>query len=507
MSLRRILKLLGAFFMSQGVATLSQLIVPPIFLHRYPHGVEMYGEWVALTAAVSYLTTLHGGIQTYANNQMTLHYNRGEVTEAKTVQSNAMRIMMMMALLAAGIGVAFLFMPVGRWMGLRFISSRAAALTLFLFVLRLVASWVFGFVANSYQVIGKLHRAAVWQNVQRLVAMLALAGFLWVRASFPVLAVTQLATVVLFILLVVAELRLRARVLLPSLRYGRLRDISAVLKPGGYYMLMSLGGFLCWQGPVLVIEKILGPAAVAVFALTRVVFNMSRQILITMTYSISQETIDLVARRSWAQLRRIYDLSERVVLLLDASISVGVLLACPLILNVWLHNGGLYQPGVCMLMAAVSAVMGIREHKYMFQRQSNRHEEVAKVAFVVYLGMILAGALTIKVWGVEGYIACWLVAELLIATYVIRQNRKLFPAEFLPSIAPLPRAVALLVVGFGAAAWPVWHDGSWPLLRVGAVAAAGTLVLLAVSYFVFGARAVQAVFEDRLRRRFALRQS
>ena len=505
MSLKRILKLLGAFFMSQGVSTLSQLIVPPIFLRRYPHGVEMYGEWIALTAAVSYLGTLNSGIQSYANNQMTLHYNRGEVKEAKTVQSSALRIMMFMFLVAGGFGAGILFVPVARWMGLRHISSATAALTLLLMILSLVTGWFFGFITNSYLMVGELHRGAVWQNVQRLAAMLAMAAFLWFRSSFPMLALTQFASMALFTVIVIVEMRFRAPVLVPSLRYGNMRDLLGVLKPSAYYMLYALGGFLCWQGPILLIQKILGPVAVAVYAITRAVFNMSRQGIVIFTQSVSQEHIELIARRSWKQLQRMYDLSERVVLFVNSAVTIGVLLACPFLFSVWLHRRGLYDPGICMTMAAISGVMALRHHKWSFQYLSNRHEGVAKFSIGVYAGMILVTALTLKMWGIEAYLAAWLVAELLICGFVIRQNQLLFPAEFRPSRAHLPRFAVLILSALAAAAWPVWHDGNWPLHRVAGLAVAATLTLLILGYFVFGLSDLREVFQRRLRQRFAVR--
>lgn len=505
MSLRRILKLLGAFFMSQGVTVVSQLLVPPIFLHRYPHGIEMYGEWIALTAAVTYLGTLNSGIQSYSNNQMTLHYNRGEVKEFKIVQSSALRIMLGFLLVAGGLGLSILFMPVARWMGLRYIGSAAAALTLLLMILQLVTGWFFGFISNSYLVIGELHRGAVWQNIQRLTAILALATFLWMRASFPILAFSQLASMMLFTLIVLVEMRFRARILLPSLRYGNLRDLLGVLKPSAYYMLYSLGAFLCVQAPVLLIQKILGPAAVAVYAITRAVFNMSRQGITIFTNSISQQNIELIARRRWNQLRRMYDLSERVVLLLDSTTTVGALLAAPFLFSVWLHKRGLYNPGLCMTMALISAVMALRQHKWSFQYVSNRHEGIAKFNIAVYAGMTIFTALTLRTWGIDAYLAAWLAAELLICVYVIRQNQLLFPAEFRPPLAPLLRLAVLLAGAFGAAAWPAWHDGTWPLHRVVAVAASAVVVLLALGYFTFGLGELRAVFQRRLRRRFAFR--
>lgn len=505
MSLRRILKLLGAFFMSQGVTTLSQLIVPPIFLHRYPHGVEMYGEWIALTAAVSYLGTLNSGIQTYGNTQMTLHYNRGEIKETKVVQSSALRIMMMMVLVAAGAGVATLFMPIASWMGLRHISSRAAALTLLLMVLQLVVGWIFAFLSNSYLVLGKLHRGTVWQNLQRLTAMLSLAVFLWAHAPFPILALTQLASMVLFTLIVLVEMRLRAPILLPSLRYGNLQDLWGVLKPSAYYMLYTFSGFLCWQGPVLLIQKFLGPAVVAMFAVTRAIFNMARQCVMIFTQSVSQQNIELIARRNWKQLLRMYDLSERVVFFLNPAWTIGAVLACPFLLAVWLHKGGLYDPFICIMIAASSSSMALSHHKYSFQYLSNRHEGVAKVSMAAYGGMTVVTALTIRTWGIHAYLAAWLAAELLICVYVIRQNQLLFPKEFRPSLAPLPRFALLMAVAFGLALWPALHDGSWPLYRVAMMAAAATVALMIVSYFAFGLRDVLAVFQNRFRRRFAVR--
>src|ERR1700722_18406510 len=83
MTLRRILQMLASFLTGQGITVIGQLLVPPFFLSCYPQGLEVYGEWIALSAAVTYLGTLNIGIQVYANNQMTILYNRGEVASAK----------------------------------------------------------------------------------------------------------------------------------------------------------------------------------------------------------------------------------------------------------------------------------------------------------------------------------------------------------------------------------------------------------------------------------------
>jgi hypothetical protein len=280
-----------------------------------------------------------------------------------------------------------------------------------------------------------------------------------------------------------------------------------VLKPSAYYGLFAFCTFLAFQGPVLLIQNLLGPVSVAIFALSRTIFSMSRQLLMILSYSIGQETINLISARGWAQLRRIYDLSERVVLLFVPVLTVGTVLIGRVFFSVWLHKRVLYDPGMCMLMAGVSAVMGIKEHKYVFQYLSNRHEGVARVSFAVYLGMTVFAALTMKVWGLDAFMIDWLIAELLITGYIVMQNRELFPEEFRPSLAPLSRVAIVLVFAFAAAAWPVRHDAEWPLARVSMVAILGSTLLAVVCFFIFDLQEVGGVLLNRLKRRFVAADS
>ena len=334
MSLKRILKLLAAFLTGQGVTVITQLLVPPFFLHRYAHGVEVYGEWVTLPRQLRYLNTLNYGIQNYSCNQITIHYNRGEVEEARAVQASAFRLVMIAVLLPGITGVSVLFMPLSRWLGLKHVGSHAASLTVFLLILQLVANWCFTFIASSYMAVGEAHRGTNWINAQRLTAALAMAGFLWNRVSFPILAVTQVASVILFVIVLTIEMRIRVPILLPAWRLGSWSRARAMAKPTGWFALLAVSGFLQWQGPVLVIQRILGPASVAVFALTRMVFNMSRQILLVVTGSISQEITHLVGQREWAQMRRLYEVSEKVVLFLIPTMTVGTLLMTPFLFSI-----------------------------------------------------------------------------------------------------------------------------------------------------------------------------
>jgi O-antigen/teichoic acid export membrane protein len=506
MSLQRILRMLASFFTGQGVSIISQLLVPPFFLLRYTDGVEVYGEWVALSAAVTYLGTLNYGIQTFANNQMTIEYNRGAVDVAKGLQAGALRLLLLVIGIVGVAAAAVFVMPIGRWLNLHHASSGEAALTLYLLVLQVLLNMLFALFANSYMMIGRMHRGANWMIFQRLAATLGIAACAWFRASFPVLAAVQLASVALFMLLVIVDVCRTAPILVPSLRYGTWSDVRPMLKPSAHFGLLSLSSFLTWQGPVLLIQTLLGPAAVTTFSLARTVFSMGRQALAILSFSIGQEITLLIGQRNWPALKRLYDLSERVVLLLVPIFSVGVLLMSPFLFAVWLHRRNLYDPGLCFIMAVISAVMGIKEHKYQFQSSSNEHERLSRFTLGAYAVMLLVAAFVMKPYGIFGFMFTWLAAELAQTAYILRLNVQLFPADMAISMAPVARLVAVLVIAFGLAAWPVFAAVDWPLPAVVGAAVLIMLIVTAGSYFTFGLDEVRVLIFSKLRQRFTPRQ-
>jgi O-antigen/teichoic acid export membrane protein len=503
MHIRRIIQLALTSFVSQGVTIISQLLIPPLFLHMYANGVEVYGEWIALSASVNYLGTLNYGIQTYANNQMTILYNRGEVSEAKGVQASALRLLLALVGGIMSLGAVVLFVPVGNWLRLRHVSAAAASLTLYLLISQIVVNMLFGLLTNSFMVVGRLPRGSQWSNAQRLTSIVGTSVALLLRAPLPILALIQLTSLILFLLLVLIDIRRVAPVLLPSLKYGDWKQVLTILKPSGHFGLISIAGFLTWQGPVLLIQRILGPVAVTLFSIVRVVFQMSRQLLSIASAAVSQDITLLVGQRDWRALRRLYDLSERVVLFLVPLVSVGSLLMCPFLFTVWLHKRTLYAPSLCILMAIASAVLGIKEHKTQFQSSSNEHETLSLVSIAGYSIMLIVCLSTVKSFGLPGFMVTWIAWEIIQTGIVLKLNRKLFPAEMGFSIAPILRLSMFMIAAFGLAVWPAYKEANWPLGAGVGFALLATAVLAVAAYFTFGIGEIRGIVEARLRRRFA----
>ena len=502
MNLRRILQLALTSFLGQGISIITQLLIPPFFLRFYPSGIQVYGEWIALSASINYLGTLNYGIQTYANNQMTILYNRGEEEASKEVQASALRLLGVLILTFCIVGLVVFVIPVATWLRLRHVGALAASWTLYLLIIQMAVNMLFSLLTNSYMVVGQLHRGNYWASGQRLFSVLAMAFAIWRHASFPTLAAIQLGSFFIFFVFVLIDVRRKWPILLPSLRYGTWKQTAAILKPSGHFGLIAMAGFLTWQGPVIVIQRILGPTAVATFALVRVVFQMSRQLLSIASGMVSQDITMLFGQRNWVTLRRLYDLSERVVLFLIPVVSVGSLLMCPFFFTVWLHKRTLYEPLLCVLMAVASAVLGIKEHKTQFQSSSNEHEQLSLFILCGYTAMLTASVFALKAFGLPGFMVCWIVWEIIQTVFVLKLNVKLFPAEMHVSMDPLRRLAIFMTVAFALALFPAYRGIGWSLPVVVAVAVLVTALLGTAAYFVFGLGEIRELIEARIRRRF-----
>ncbi len=479
----------------QGVNVITQLLLPPLFLRKY--GIPVYGEWLTLTATVSYLGTLNFGLQTFANNQVAIHYNRGEIDQAHTMQSTALLLLFTIIAAAALITSFVFFLPVGAWLGLK-TDSFMVSTTVYLLGLQILTRMLFGFIGGIFLVVGRSYRGTNWNNIQAIAGTAITAVMVFRHASFAWLAAQQEITLALFSLFVLVDLRINAPDIFPRMRYAKPGRFGDVLKPSGYFGLLYSSNFLVYQLPVVLLQRMLGPASVVVFSLTRTIFSMSRQALTSMTQAIGPEITELYGRQSWQRLFRLYELSERVIFALVPPITIGTLLATPLLMTIWLHKPGLYNPYVCLLMAMISGTMGIKEHKYQFQTCSNEHTVLAKLMFWSYIVMVAVAVPAIHLFGVLGFLTAWLIVELFQVLAILRLNQRLFANISPLDFSPVYKLFALMGVATVFGAWLAINAGQKSLPVIAMITTLFVIALLTISYPLFGLQEVRTYLRARV---------
>ncbi len=217
-----------------------------------------------------------------------------------------------------------------------------------------------------------------------------------------------------------------------------------------------------------------------------------------MTQSIGPEITELYGKRSWPRLFRLYELSERVVFALVPPVSIGTLLATPLLMSIWLHKPGLYDPYVCLLMALISGVMGIKEHKYSFQTCSNQHTTLARLMFSTYIGMVALAIPAILWIGVLGFLGLWLAAELFQVLAILRLNQRLFAGVSRLDFSPVHKLFALMGGATIVGTWLAVTAGQKSLPVITVTAVLFIAVLLVISYPLFGLKEVRTYLRSRV---------
>ncbi len=495
MSLRRIAKLFAAQNANQLVVILQQLLLPPAFLHVL--GTSLYGQWVALSAAISYLSTFNYGLQTYTNMQMTIHYNRGELQECREVQSAGLRI-----LFGAFGGSALLLLlvflvPLTSLLHLS-IPPRTAQLTLYLLGMQIMASMLFGFFSGSFMVFGEAHRGAHWSNLNQLLGMGTIVTLVLLHQPFPVIAAGQLTVTLSLAAYLGLDLGRRRPEIKPSLRYWRKGSLGSTLKPSAQYMLLASSQLLSYQVPVLLMQRFLGPDMVVVYSVTRTIYSMSRRVLYLITNSLSAEITLIYGQQDWKRLHQLYALSERLVLLLTPPVTFGSMLATPLLLQLWLHKGHIFRPGVCIVLGLTISILSIKEHKYQFQFSSNKVESIAwQTLFAYGLTSILSIPLMHQ-FGIQGYLGLALISETLQLFYLLHLNDRLFAGEAELDHRPVYQMLAIMGVCTAFFFWPILHIRTVPYLLQGVIATVMTLVLTAFCYWIFQVDELRSMLWSKL---------
>ena len=452
---RGIAKNLSALFSSHALAVLQQVALVRLFIHVY--GRAGYGEWLTMSAAVSYLGTLDFGVQTFVNQDLTVRYHRGEMEALHRNQSTALRMLLGIVGVAGLAATGVFALPMQhllRMDGFRgdpVVAERVVQVAVFAMALQALVNILYGYFAGTFMVSGRAHVGAYWNNMKNLALIATALVTVLARGSFAVIALAQLGGVGLCLGMMLLHLRRAAPEVFPTLRHWDQALMGKILKPSGYFALITSSNFLVYQLPILILERTAGGAAVTLFSIMRTIFSMTRNLLNALTQAIGPEITRLYARRDWDGLGRLYGYSERMIFGVIPAVNLGVLFLCPFILTVWLGRREMFVPGIYLLSAAISIVMSAKEHKFQFQFSTNTHRELARFLFATYVGLGGMWMVAIPRSGVAGLLWCWLAVEVAQLGYLVRLNARLFRGQLGLDWRYLGRLGVLSAGGVGVA--------------------------------------------------------
>jgi O-antigen/teichoic acid export membrane protein len=497
--LTRILKVMAALMTSNIVSLATKLLLPPIFLFRY--GTTLYGEWIALSGAVAYLSTLNFGIQTYVTQDLTVRYQRHELDRYHLQQSTSLRVLLGIIGSAAVVCLVVFVLPVEHWLRLT-LSHRDTSLTLYFLALQILLGVLFGYFTGMFMVLSRAHTGVLWVNGLRLTMVIVTSAGAWMRFPFPLLAGLQAAVYTIGILLVLLHIHRVAPQIFPQIGLWDRSAVRAILEPSSYFGLISMSTFLSFEVPVLILQREAGPFVVVAFTAMRTIFSMSRLMLIGPTQAMGAEITRLYGRQEWRELTAIYNYSERLIFSLIPVVNLGMLIISPVLLTVWLHKPQLFSVLPYVVTSAISMTLSAKEHKFQFQFSTNTHERLARLMFFSYIALVVIAIPMAHWYGMLGFLYCWLGVELFQVIRIIGLNQELFAHTGEHSLKYVYRLAGLCLVGLAGGDMVLTHTHlmTYRLQFASAFGVGATIAL--VSFFLFNMQEIvkklYVLFRNRL---------
>ena len=239
----------------------------------------------------------------------------------------------------------------------------------------------------------------------------------------------------------------------PALSFGwrraRAETMKRLLRPAMASLGFPFGNALNVQGIVIVIGVLFSPASVVVFGTLRTMTRFGTQIITAVCVNVAPEISIAYGAGNTARVQKLHDHACQVALWSAAAIAIGLLLFGKPILSLWTLDQVAMRWEIFVPLLAIMVINGVSMASMMLVYATNRHIRVA-VVFVAVNTTVLGVAYVLGPWaGLTGIAAFLLVAESLLAGYVISQSLRLLgesPRQFLWAVlqSPLPLLWRLL---------------------------------------------------------------
>jgi O-antigen/teichoic acid export membrane protein len=415
---RRILHGIYANGFGQAVTLLIQIASVPILIRAW--GVELYGEWIILSAVPSYLTLSDIGLTTIAGNLLALSADRRDDDGARAVYQSAWAMVTLIstALLVSIITAIWLTEP-GRLLGLARITGRTLDVTLLLLFLHVAMSLQTGILQLPFRAIKENPRSVAAANAIRLVE--------WLAATLAVLAGGTVPDAAAAFLLArtlgnLALARLPARsgsTLRLGFAYARLEIMRKLLRPSLASLCFPLGLSLAMQGFVLLIGHMVGAGGVALFSVYRTFTRVPIQLATSINQAVWPELSYAFGANDLAKVKRLVVRMLQVGAALSALAIVFVFFTGERVIDWWVSKALEHSPALLLVLTLTALVHILWQPFWVAQIAINRHAHFAAWFLSISALSLLAGWLLLGDFDLNGAGYAVLLSECLLAVAAV----------------------------------------------------------------------------------------
>jgi len=413
-----------ANFFKIGVILINQILLVPIYLKFW--GVELYGDWIVLSAITSFFTMSDAGLNNVTINRFCIKFSQGELDECSSLIVNNYIFVFLTAISVTLLTIIVLILfDIRTILSLNVISSFEASAVIILLLLQVFIQMVSTISNSIYHAKGLASRATYFDNIARLFSGFGILAGIYCHFSLVMVVVLSSLPYLFSLVYKYFNSKILYDVGL-TLQKADMALFKKVIRPSMSYLTFPIGNVFIFQVFSLILNKFLGPTLLVQFNTTRTMANFIRSIVQSIAHAVKPEFSMLYGLKNFVRLKLL--LRKTILICLTCSIlsSVAVLFFGDYIYQKWTYGKIPFDFVLVLLFCLTIVINSIWESSIIALTSTNNHTKVGLAylfSCIIASTMAYLGALQ---WNNLYIIAsCLIISDLIMAFFSVRESRKL----------------------------------------------------------------------------------
>jgi O-antigen/teichoic acid export membrane protein len=398
---RRIIHGIGANGFGQAVAILIQLASVPILIHAW--GIQLYGEWITLSAIPAYLALSDIGLSLVAGNSLALIAEKGDMRQMQIIYQSTwvMVSSLSIAVLIPVVAIVWFTEP-GKILSLTKITGGTLNVTLLLLFCQVALSMQTGILQLPFRALKRNPFSVAAVNVIRLlewvvatVAVLTGGGVVEVAGAF--LLIRMLGNVSLWLILQKIGSPLRI-----GIQYASLQTIRTLLRPSLASMCFPLGLSFTMQGFILLVGGMIGSVGVAVFSIYRTFTRVPIQLATAINQAIWPELSYAFGANDTGRAKMLVLKMLQFGVVLSVLSALGVYFLGETVIDLWVTKALAHNSQLLTGLTLAALIHMLWQPFWVALMATNKHTRFASYFLAISALSILLGWVLLSAFGLTG---------------------------------------------------------------------------------------------------------
>jgi O-antigen/teichoic acid export membrane protein len=419
-----LLKNTGASIWAKISVMLFRLIHVPLLLNSL--GVEDLGRWFVLSTLPSWLMLSNLGFGNVASNEMSMSVAAGDIRKARSVFSTTLALVIAIGLIGTVlIGAIAPLIPLENFLRLPYERHTELVMTLVWFAISVFISFLGETFSARFRAARKAHISSLFYSLLPWLDLLAIFVALQFSVRFDHIALSLLCSNLIYVLLI-SWFSFRA---MPALSFSfaeiNLSHFKSLFRKGLAFLAFPLGNAFLFQGTLLIVEFILGPAAVAIFGTARTLVRTINQGFELINQVTWPEFSHLLGSKDMIRAAKLHRAGVGLSLLISG-LGITVLALFGQTLYQWWVGKSLELPQHLLLLFLLPIIFNsLWFTSSVVHAASNQHEGLAIRYLIAATLSAVCCVILSYVQGIEGAALSTVIVDIILIPYVLKRSLNL----------------------------------------------------------------------------------